>query len=100
MTEEDWKFLRDQWEEEDWFPWEDEGWIKFHVAVKEIEALGLSRGVAERTLRILCGSGDIRSICHDSLDCESADSPRPVLIDPGVNAGAKLHRLAGAKIHQ
>jgi hypothetical protein len=83
MTAEDRKFLRDQWEEEDWFPWEDEGWIKFHVAVKEIEALGLSRGVAERTLRVLCGSGDIRSICHDSMDCESVDSPQPVLIDPG-----------------
>jgi hypothetical protein len=83
MTEEWKEFLREQWEEEDWFPWEDEQWIKFHIAVKEIEALGLSRGAAERTLRVLCGSGDIRSICHDSMDCESVDSPQPVLIDPG-----------------
>jgi hypothetical protein len=48
------------------------------VAVGEIVAkVGHSRGAAERTLRVLCGSGDIRSIC-----CDEDFDEKPALIRP------------------
>jgi hypothetical protein len=80
-------------DEDDYFPWHDELWTKFHNAVGEIEALGLSRGVAERTLRELCGSGDIRSICHDSDD----ERPKPRIIRPSEWGEVDLK---GKVVHQ
>jgi hypothetical protein len=64
--------------ETDYFPWQDEEWLIFPEAVGEIVAkLDLSRGVAERTLRALCGSGDIRSICCDEDFYEEPRTIKP-----------------------
>jgi hypothetical protein len=61
-----------------WGHWHGEGWIDFPEAVEEIvKAAGLSRGVAERTLRVLCGSGDVRSIC-----CDEDFEEEPTIIKP------------------
>jgi hypothetical protein len=58
--------------------WNNEEWLIFSEAVEEIVAkVGLSRGVAERTLRVLCGSGDIRSIC-----CDEDFDEEPTIIKP------------------
>lgn len=68
------------WEEEEEQPciWQEEIWLKFDEAAEEIRTqLDLSRGVAERTLRILCGSGDIRSIC-----CDEDFEEEPTIIKP------------------
>jgi hypothetical protein len=64
--------------EDDPYSWEGEDWLVFPEAVGEIVAkLDLSRGVAERTLRVLCGSGDIRSIC-----CDEDFEEKPTIIMP------------------
>jgi hypothetical protein len=43
--------------------WRDEEWCNFYVMAEEIQRCeGVSRGVAERTLRELCATGDVRSI--------------------------------------
>ncbi len=48
-------------------PWRGEEWICFEWASERIkEKLGISLGAAQRTLRELCGSGDIRSIRCDA----------------------------------
>jgi hypothetical protein len=59
-------------------PWNNEDWLIFSEAVREIVAtVGLSRGVAERTLRVLCSSGDVRSIC-----CDEDFDEKPTIIEP------------------
>jgi hypothetical protein len=61
-----------------YFPWDNEEWLIFSEAVGEmVKEVGLSRGVAERTLRVLCGSGDIRSIC-----CDEDFEEKPTIIKP------------------
>jgi len=58
--------------------WDNEEWLIFSEAVGEIVAkVGLSRGVAERTLRVLCGTGDVRSIC-----CDEDFDEEPTIIKP------------------
>jgi hypothetical protein len=58
--------------------WNNEEWLIFSEAVGEIVAnLGHSQGVAERTLRTLCGCGDVRSIC-----CDEDFDEEPTIIKP------------------
>jgi hypothetical protein len=69
-------------DEDDYHPpvvtWDNEEWLIFPEAVGEIMAkVGHSRGVAERTLRVLCGFGDIRSIC-----CDEDFDEEPRIIEP------------------
>jgi hypothetical protein len=48
------------------YRWDGEHWITFYWACVEIKRqLGLSEGVAQRTLRELCGKGDIRSMRYE-----------------------------------
>ena len=56
--------------EEDLRPfWNGENWQLFFLATLDIRAkLGVSQGVAERTLRSLCASGDVRAIQGDYED--------------------------------
>jgi hypothetical protein len=55
------------WRGEDWFNFD---WIANEIAQRH----GISRGVAERTLRELCASGDVRSIKANGQD-EKPDEP-------------------------
>jgi hypothetical protein len=55
--------------------WRGEDWFNFHWIANEIaEQQGISRGVAERTLRELCATGDVRSIKANGQD-EKPDEP-------------------------
>ena len=55
------------WERRDTiYYWDGEPWITFYWASIEIKReLGLSEGVAQRTLRELCAKGDIRSMRYE-----------------------------------
>jgi hypothetical protein len=49
--------------------WRDEQWCNFYVMADEIRRCeSVSRGVAERTLRELCATGDVRSIKFNGDD--------------------------------
>jgi hypothetical protein len=55
--------------------WRGEDWFNFDWIANEIaEQQGISRGVAERTLRELCATGDVRSIKANGQD-EKPDDP-------------------------
>lgn len=48
--------------------WNEEAWWTFHAAARLIyHMIETSRGVAERTLRELCGKGDVRSIRYEDV---------------------------------
>jgi hypothetical protein len=54
--------------------WEDETWFNFYWTAREIVKLeGVSLGVAQRTLRELCATGDVRSI-KSSVDEQPLES--------------------------
>jgi hypothetical protein len=64
--------------------WNGEHWLLFSRAAAEIEdKLGVSLGVAERTLRELCAKGDIRSIRGTDEDlAEEEYAEEPTFIKP------------------
>jgi hypothetical protein len=56
--------------------WREEDWFNLYWIVDVIKSrLGISRGVAERTLRELCASGDVRSIKYQVTDPDIEDEP-------------------------
>jgi hypothetical protein len=60
--------------------WRGEIWFNFHWIANEIvEQQGVSKGVAERTLRELCATGDVRSMKADGVNDqpEGAEIIRP-----------------------
>jgi hypothetical protein len=59
-----------EWRGEDWFNFE---WIANEI----VEQQGISRGVAERTLRELCATGDVRSIRGQDQEPEDCEIIRP-----------------------
>jgi hypothetical protein len=72
------------------WPWQGEGWLLFYVAVDEIEnKLDVSRGLAERSLRELCGKGDVRSVRFEDTEFEE-DADEPEVIRPSEWFGKEL----------
>ena len=60
--------------------WRDDGWFNFYWVARVIEEQeGVSKGVAERTLRELCATGDVRSIRCDAI---SPEAQEPEIIRP------------------
>jgi hypothetical protein len=58
--------------------WGGEDWFNFDWIANEIvEQQGVSRGVAERTLRELCATGDVRSIKSQDQEPEDCEIIRP-----------------------
>jgi hypothetical protein len=58
--------------------WQSELWFNFHWIANEIvEQQDVSKGVAERTLRELCATGDVRSIKGSGHDEEPHEIIRP-----------------------
>ena len=74
-----------EWEEEEEvdpfpIPWRGDKWFNFYwIADVIVEREGVSRGVAERTLRELCATGDVRSIRCDAI---SSEPEEPEIIRP------------------
>jgi hypothetical protein len=70
--------------------WQGEEWISFEYAAgKTMRQLGWSKGLAQKTLRELCASGDVRSIRYraraewspepgELVGIEGLEEPRPV----------------------
>jgi hypothetical protein len=60
--------------------WRDDHWFNFYWIAEIIqEREGVSRGVAERTLRELCATGDVRSVRCDAIEPEAIE---PEIIRP------------------
>ena len=60
--------------------WRDDNWFNFYwIANVIMEREGVSRGVAERTLRELCATGDVRSVRCDAIEPEAEE---PEIIRP------------------
>jgi hypothetical protein len=60
--------------------WRDDGWFNFYWVARVIEEReGVSKGVAERTLRELCATGDVRSIRYHATTDEERE---PEIIRP------------------
>jgi hypothetical protein len=75
----------DEWDEDSHpYPWRGEEWISFGWGTTTIkDQLGVSLGAAQRTLRELCGSGDVRAIREDMLGNPGEERPDdPELIRP------------------
>ena len=74
-----------EWEEEEEvdpfpIPWRGDKWFNFYwIADVIVEREGVSRGVAERTLRELCATGDVRSVRCDAIEPEAIE---PEIIRP------------------
>jgi hypothetical protein len=68
--------LATEWRGEDWFNFD---WIADEI-VKQQE---VSRGVAERTLRELCATGDVRSIRCDAIS-EEPEEPEIISLASGL----------------
>src|SRR6516164_7212043 len=61
-------------------PWRNDRWFNFYwMADVIVEREGVSRGVAERTLRALCATGDVRSVRCDPI---SPTAEEPEIIRP------------------
>ena len=86
LEEEEHPGIRNLWNGEMWFP--------FYIATQVIDLqLDVSLGVAERTLRELCGKGDVRSIRSDDIytDPDTAEfSEEPEFIRPSEWLGKEL----------
>ena len=60
--------------------WRDDGWFNFYWVARVIEERErVSKGVAERTLRELCATGDVRSIRYHATTDEERE---PEIIRP------------------
>jgi len=60
--------------------WRDDGWFNFYWVARVIEERErVSKGVAERTLRELCATGDVRSIRYHAITGEERE---PEIIRP------------------
>jgi hypothetical protein len=75
--------------------WRAEDWFNFYWLADVIVAqVGVSRGVAERTLRNLCAVGDIRSITIDVTE-EDEQGPDPEIIKPSEWAKDQVDLTVG-----
>jgi len=79
---EDTEWVEDTWVEEglNSIPWRNDRWFNFYwMADVIVEREGVSRGVAERTLRELRATGDVRSVRCDAI---SPEAQEPEIIRP------------------
>jgi len=80
-------------EEIDPFPisWRGDNWFNFYwIAEKIQEREGVSRGVAERTLRELCATGDVRSVRCDASSEDFEEVVEPEIVRPSDGLRTKL----------
>jgi hypothetical protein len=88
----------EEWDEEEEIdtsgvamPWRDDHWFNFYwIAEKIQEREGVSRGVAERTLRELCATGDVRSVRCDASSEDFEEVVEPEIVRPSDGLRTKL----------
>jgi hypothetical protein len=79
--------------------WRDEQWCNFYVMADEIQRCeSVSRGVAERTLRELCATGDVRSIKFNGDDAREEYLSDVELIRPSEWVKDQVDLAVGEEI--